>query len=188
MSLARTTPLPSADAIYRPFFKTAIAVVLTLGASWGAYLLIQIALHGSFTAVGIHAVNAHGHAQIFGWVGLFVMGFAYQAFPRFKQTTLAYPRLAMASFWLMVAGMFGMTMALAAAGITQTYLERIMGVGYLETQQKIQVHYLMWLGTAVVFACGVAGYVWDFVRHGPPLPVPTTEGAHAPAGATESAA
>ena len=43
----------------------------------------------------------------------------------------------------MIGGMFGMTMALGAAGITQTYLERIMGFGYLETQQKIQVHYLM---------------------------------------------
>ncbi len=32
-------------------------------------------------------------------------------------------------------GMFGMTMAFATAGISQTYLERIMGLGYLETQQ-----------------------------------------------------
>ncbi|HET6573200.1 MAG TPA: DUF1858 domain-containing protein [Fimbriiglobus sp.] len=94
-----------ADAIYRPFFKTAIVVVLTLGASWGAYLLARIALAGSFTAVGVHEVNAHGHAQIFGWVGLFVMGFAYQAFPRFKHTTLAHPRLAFASFWLMAGGL-----------------------------------------------------------------------------------
>jgi hypothetical protein len=40
-----------------------------------------------------------------------------------------------------------MTMAFAAAGIGQTYLERIMGLGYLETQHKIQVHFLMVLGT-----------------------------------------
>src|SRR5262249_48982795 len=31
----------SADAIYRPFFKAGIAVVLTLGAVWGAYLLFR---------------------------------------------------------------------------------------------------------------------------------------------------
>ncbi|HVK16166.1 MAG TPA: DUF1858 domain-containing protein [Fimbriiglobus sp.] len=104
----RPAPEPGvvpADAIYRPFFKTAIAVVLTLGATWGAYLLVRIAIAGKFTAVGIHEVNAHGHAQIFGWVGLFVMGFAYQAFPRFKHTTLAHPRLAFASFWLMAVGL-----------------------------------------------------------------------------------
>src|SRR5581483_6180466 len=85
--------------------KAGIAVVLTLGAVWGAYLLLRIGFTGSFAAVGLHEVNAHGHAQIFGWVGLFVMGFAYQAFPRFKHTTLAYPRLAWASWGLMLGGL-----------------------------------------------------------------------------------
>src|SRR5579883_1821419 len=98
---------PRADAIYRPFFKAGIAVTLSLGAVWGAYLLVRIALTGSFTAAGLHEVNAHGHAQIFGWVGLFVMGFAYQAFPRFKQTTLAYPPLAFVSLWLLLTGIIG---------------------------------------------------------------------------------
>ncbi len=96
-----------ADAIYRPFFKAGIAVALTLGAVWGAYLLLRIGFRRSFAAAGLHEVNAHGHAQIFGWVGLFVMGFAYQAFPRFKHTALSYPRLALASFWLMLAGIVG---------------------------------------------------------------------------------
>ncbi len=104
------TPAPAdrrADAIYRPFFKASIAVVLSLGAVWGAYLLLRIALNRSFTAAGIHEINAHGHAQIFGWVGLFVMGFAYQAFPRFKHTELKRPGLAILSFWLMVIGLVG---------------------------------------------------------------------------------
>jgi hypothetical protein len=84
----RPLPVHFADTIYRPFFKTAIAIALSAGAVWGAYLLIRIALAGSFTAISIHDINAHGHAQIFGWVGLFVMGFAYQAFPRMRHTTL----------------------------------------------------------------------------------------------------
>jgi hypothetical protein len=104
-STAHTDPRWPAEAIYRPFFLGGIGVVLTLGAVWGAYLLIRIALAGKFTTVGIHEVNAHGHAQIFGWVGLFVMGFAYQAFPRFKNTTLRYPGLAWLSFGLMFAGL-----------------------------------------------------------------------------------
>ncbi|MHB1426845.1 MAG: DUF1858 domain-containing protein, partial [Gemmataceae bacterium] len=106
-------PLPladapsAADAIYRPFFKAGMVVTLSLGAVWGAYLLLRIAVSGSFTAAGLHEVNAHGHAQIFGWVGLFVMGFAYQAFPRFKHTTLSHPNLAFVSLWLMLAGILG---------------------------------------------------------------------------------
>ncbi|HOJ59379.1 MAG TPA: DUF1858 domain-containing protein, partial [bacterium] len=93
------------DAIYRPFFIAGILVILTLGASWGAHLLGRIAMTGSFTSVGYHDVNAHGHAQIFGWVGLFVMGFAYQAFPRFKHASLAYPRLAFMTLGMMVTGL-----------------------------------------------------------------------------------
>jgi hypothetical protein len=99
---------PAGDAIYRPFFKAGIAVVLTLGAVWGAYLLLRIAFSPEgFKAVGLHEVNAHGHAQIFGWVGLFVMGFAYQAFPRFKHTSLSHPRLALATLVLMLVGVIG---------------------------------------------------------------------------------
>jgi hypothetical protein len=107
MCLPLTNEPTCADSIYRPFFKAGIAVTLSLGAVWGAYLLVRIALSGSFTAAGLHEVNAHGHAQIFGWVGLFVMGFAYQAFPRFRQTRLAHPSLAFASLWLMLAGIIG---------------------------------------------------------------------------------
>lgn len=127
----------AADAIYRPFFLAGIAVVLTLGAVWGAYLLARIAAHGRFTAVGLHEVNAHGHAQIFGWVGLFVMGFAYQAFPRFKHTSLRFPALAWLSFALMVGGVVARAVlepladgfdAVAAAAVAATAVE-VVAVG-----------------------------------------------------------
>jgi hypothetical protein len=106
----------AADTIYRPFFKAGIAVVLTLGAVWGAWLLLRIAWTGAFATATLHEVNAHGHAQIFGWVGLFVMGFAYQAFPRFKHTTLSHPRLAQASLWLMLAGLISRCVCEPLAG------------------------------------------------------------------------
>jgi hypothetical protein len=96
---------PSADTIYRPFFRAGIAVVLTLGATWGVLLLVRTAFLKSFTAISVHEINAHGHAQIFGWVGLFVMGFAYQMFPRFKGTKLAHPRWAFHTLWLMLGGL-----------------------------------------------------------------------------------
>jgi hypothetical protein len=105
-----------ADVIYRPFFKAGIAVVLTLGAAWGAYLLLRIGLTGRFSAAGLHEVNAHGHAQIFGWVGLFVMGFAYQAFPRFKHASLAFPGLALTSLGLMLVGIVGRSVGEPLAG------------------------------------------------------------------------
>lgn len=93
------------DFIYRPFFKAGIAIVLTVGALWGAVNLAQIALGKNFLQLRLMpAIHAHAHAMIFGWVGLFVMGFAYQSFPRFKNTALWRPELANASFYLMLAG------------------------------------------------------------------------------------
>lgn len=113
-----------ADTIYRRFFLGAIAVMLTAGASWGVWLLWSIGLNRDFFSVSLHHVNAHGHAQIFGWVGLFIMGFAYQAFPRLWHTRLAAPRLAAASFPVMVAGIavstVGLTAPLTGWGVAAT--------------------------------------------------------------------
>jgi hypothetical protein len=95
----------SEGTIHRRFFQGAIVVILTAGAVWGALLLLRIGFSKSFTAVSIHDVNAHGHAQIFGWIGLFVMGFAYRAFPRMKNTTLWRPDLASVTFYLMTVGL-----------------------------------------------------------------------------------
>src|SRR5262245_32973264 len=107
----------------------------------------------------------HGHMAFFGAYAMIVLAIISYALPALAQTPedSRQTRLGLWAFWLMVGGMFGMTMALAAAGITQTYLERILGFGYLETQQKIQVHYLMWLATGGVFGCGVIAFLADFV-------------------------
>ncbi|HEY9787531.1 MAG TPA: DUF1858 domain-containing protein [Candidatus Obscuribacterales bacterium] len=104
----------AADTIYRRFFLGGIIVALTAGATWGAHLLLKIATHHSFAAVARSHIESHAHAQVFGWMGLFIMGFAYQAFPRFWHTELAHPRLAVASFVLMVSGIILSSYALAA--------------------------------------------------------------------------
>jgi len=94
-----------ADYIYRRFFKTAIVIVLSLGGLWGVIALLQISLRKELLQPQLLPfIHAHAHAMIFGWVGLFVMGFAYQSFPRFKVTTLWRPQLANLTLWLMVCG------------------------------------------------------------------------------------
>ena len=93
------------DYIYRRFFRAGVLVVLTVGCLWGAINLFQIALGKSFLQLRLlPSVHAHAHAMVFGWVGMFVMGFAYQSFPRFKITTLWRPDLANLSFCLLATG------------------------------------------------------------------------------------
>ncbi len=111
----------------------------------------------------------HGHSAFFGAYVMINLALITYAMPHFtgrandaKESTLGYW-----AFWLMIIGMFGMTLAYATAGIAQVYLERIMGVGYLDTQQKIQVHFLMLIGTGIIFTAGVAAFLWDFFRQVP---------------------
>jgi len=93
------------DYIYRRFFKAGVAIVLTVGCLWGAINLLQIALGKSFLQLHLlPSIHAHAHAMIFGWVGMFVMGFAYQSFPRFKNTRLWRPEMAILSFYLLATG------------------------------------------------------------------------------------
>src|SRR5579864_7054121 len=93
------------DYIYRCFFKAGVVIVLTVGCLSGAISLLQIGLGKNFLQLHLlSSIHAHAHAMIFGWVGMFVMGFAYQSFPRFKNTTLWRPDLANVSFYLMLVG------------------------------------------------------------------------------------
>jgi nitric oxide reductase subunit B len=113
----------------------------------------------------------HGHMAFFGAYVMIVLGMITYAAPGLfgHEAEQRETPVGLWSFWLQVGGMFGMTMAFAAAGITQTYLERILGLGYLETQQKIQVHFLMLVGTGILFTIGVALFLYDFFFLAPRL-------------------
>jgi hypothetical protein len=101
-----------ADVIYRRFFKAAIVTVLSVGCMWGAINLLQIAMERSFLQLRLlPAIHAHAQAMISGWVGLFVMGVAYQSFPRFKNTTLWRPDLAIVSFYFVIVGLIARIVA-----------------------------------------------------------------------------
>jgi len=105
----------------------------------------------------------HGHMAFFGAYVMIVLGMITYALPSLTGRPESRESAAGTwSFWLQVAGMFGMTMAFAAAGLTQTYLERILGIGFLETQLKLQVHFLMLVATGTLYVVGVALFLWDF--------------------------
>ncbi len=106
----------------------------------------------------------HGHMAFFGAYVMIILAVITYALPSLTGHADEARETAVGlwAFWLQVGGMFGMTMAFAAAGITQTYLERILGLGYLDTQHKLQVHFLMLIATGTLFTIGVALFLWDF--------------------------
>lgn len=110
----------------------------------------------------------HGHGAFYGAYAMIVMAIITYTLPsltsnrRVEGSGIGYW-----AFWMQVMGMFGMTLAFGTAGIGQVYLERILGLGYLDTQLKLQVHFLMLIATASVFSIGAALFIWDFFRHAP---------------------
>lgn len=155
------------DYIYRRFFKAGIVTVLSVGALWGATNLLAIGLKGSFLQVNLlPAIHAHAHAMIFGWVGMFVMGFAYQSFPRFKNTTLWRPKLANLSFWLLGGGIvarmiaelwqpaaWAVALAAASAMTEITAVVLFLLVLYRTAQQSLEPHnpYEKFMGAAFLW-------------------------------------
>ncbi|MCC7510150.1 MAG: DUF542 domain-containing protein [Planctomycetes bacterium] len=93
-----------ADAAYRPFFIAGMAVFVLIGVVTGTTMLAWMSGDQSFFAPGIHRMNAHANAMVYGFAGMFVMGFGYQALPRFRHTQLWRPRLALTSFVLLLGG------------------------------------------------------------------------------------
>ncbi|MDO8532994.1 MAG: DUF1858 domain-containing protein [Dehalococcoidia bacterium] len=91
--------------IFPLFIKTSLAVALTAGFSLGTVIILYPALGGTLGAWWLPHVQVHGHAQILGWVGLFIMGIAYHAVPRMKATSLRRPWLAYLSYGLVLAGL-----------------------------------------------------------------------------------
>lgn len=73
---------PSAWQPHRPFIATSLAITLTLGAGWGAWLLTEIGYRGSLAGVSANAVVAHGEAQLWGFVATFIMGIAAGFLPK----------------------------------------------------------------------------------------------------------
>ena len=92
------------ENLYRRFLKTALLFTLTGGTALGAWALVTMALRGSLGGIDRGVIQVHGHWQLFGWVGLFVVGIAYHILPRLTGTPLPSHRVAACSYGLLTVG------------------------------------------------------------------------------------
>ena len=97
-------PMLEEDKSYEKFVKTAIILTLTVGVTFGAIMLSYIAIKLNFNSIYYALIQAHGHAQIYGWVGLCIMGFALYIVPRVKNTELKHRGLANVCYGFAIIG------------------------------------------------------------------------------------
>lgn len=94
-----------ADRLWARFFHAAAFFALFPGFATGGALFAAVALGFPVGAWWQVHAQGHGHAEIFGWAGMLVLGVGYHFLPRLRGSPLALPGLAATSFWVLVTGL-----------------------------------------------------------------------------------
>ena len=123
---------------------------------------VNIYTHGTLVTA------MHGHLAFWGAYAMLVLGIITYAMPQMTGRKLYNHWSAEWAFWITNVGMIGMTGAFAVAGITQVYLERKVGMDFLQVQDAIQVHFVGLALAATLFTFGVILYIYNFIRYGLP--------------------
>src|SRR5215475_7791457 len=71
----------SAQLLMRVYAITGLFFMLLPGTFLGVWNLISIS-GGRGSAISASWIQAHGHAQIFGWIGTFILGIGFYSIPK----------------------------------------------------------------------------------------------------------
>lgn len=110
----------------------------------------------------------HGHLAFWGAYACLVLAIMTYAMPLLTGRPAFKNVLASYAFWSSNIGMLAMTVAFGIAGVAQTYLERRVGMEFLDVQEEIAVHFVGLILAAVVFTSGIVAYIINFVAYGKP--------------------
>jgi uncharacterized protein involved in response to NO len=108
--------------LHEPFVYAALFIALTAGFGFGAGLVIARALGVPLGGWYPALVQAHGHAQLFGWVGLFIMGVGLTFLPKLLGAKLQNVGRVPLAFSLLVAGIALRSLVQPLAGFVGTNL------------------------------------------------------------------
>lgn len=134
---------------------TAIGHLVGAGVFGFAHTLPQI----NYYTHGSQVTSSHGHLAFFGAYGLLNLTMFWYALPRLRGVSQFKPNPARWGFWIMCLSVLGMALAMAVAGVLQTYIERIMGQGFMTAQAQMQ----FWFKVVIFFGvCLIAGVLITF--------------------------
>lgn len=125
-------------------YAVGCAIFHLVGAGvWGfLHTLPQI----NYYTHGSQVTVSHGHLAFFGAYGLLNLTTFYFAMPKIKGIEVYDERLGRIGFWIMTIAMMIMGLTFGVAGVLQTYVERVMGMGYMTAQGYMR----LWMGITLV--------------------------------------
>ena len=134
------------------FVLAALGVALTAGFGYAAILAAMIGFQMSMGDWWVAMLQAHGHAQLLGWIGLFIIGVSLYFLPRLAGAPLRYPRLPPRILCLLATGVLlrGFSQPLLAAGIDKplhTGLRWALGLSGIVEATGIFCYLLLLLAT-----------------------------------------
>lgn len=110
----------------------------------------------------------HGHMAFWGAYVMVVFAMISYAMPQMTGRKLYDNWVPEWAFWIANIGMIGMTGAFAVAGVAQVYMERKVGMDFLEVQEAIEVHFFGLILAGCLLTLGVGLYIWNFIQYGLP--------------------
>jgi uncharacterized protein involved in response to NO len=89
------------------FIATGLLFMVFPGTFLGVWNLLQISGRESVTSISPAWVQAHGHAQVFGWVGSFILGIGLYSIPKLRGSAKAAFGMAWACWAMWTIGAAG---------------------------------------------------------------------------------
>ena len=100
ITAARETTLSRLLMLY---ISTGLLFMLLPGTFLGVWNLLAISSHRAADSVSPAWIQAHGHAQIFGWIGTFIMGIGFYSIPKLRRLN-SFALSAVWSSWALWTG------------------------------------------------------------------------------------
>src|SRR5437762_6340594 len=154
-----------------------LATVNTLGLAWlGASAFVHFMGAGVWGfgqtlpqinrwTHGTQITASHGHFAFWGAYGMLAIALMYGILPEISgRKPNGKQALSFAAFMTLNFSMIFMVMALLIAGIVQVYLQRVMGMDFLEVQNHLRVWFEVRLVAGCLFTVGSVLLLWDLFR------------------------
>ncbi|MBE9536758.1 MAG: cbb3-type cytochrome c oxidase subunit I [Proteobacteria bacterium] len=111
---------------------------------------------------GTQITASHGHMAFFGAYVMIVIAMISYAVPNLRNQESLNQKAEVIAFWTMVISMLFMGLSLTGAGIVQVYLQRILGMPFMEAQEHIALFYGLRFFFGITFTLGLGIYLYDF--------------------------
>jgi nitric oxide reductase subunit B len=142
------------------------AIIAFLGA--GVLGFLHTLAPVNYFTHGTQLTAAHGHLSFFGAYIMILFTIISYAMPimrgRLHGNGVKAQAVERKSFWMMVIGMLGISLALVIAGTMQVFIQRVGvdALGFMETQAQIVPVYVVRLGFGLLTLLGLLTYFYSF--------------------------